>query len=725
VPALTTLPLLNRELSRLDYNRRVLAKADDPSVPLLERLRFLSYCSRNLDEFFMVRVGATRDLIDAGVTEASADGLTPMLQLSAMRARARELLDDMYRVLANRLSPELRKQGVVIEEVAALTKAEQQELRRYFETQIAPVLTPLAIDPGHPFPFVANLSLNLAVTVESERSGQNVVLIKLPPLLSRFVALPDGRRFVPIGSLLIANLSHFFPHASVRNAVLFRVIRNSELTFDDDEIEDLRVTVETELRRRERRQVVCLELDGHADEGLRQLLVAGTRARSEDVYPVEGMLKLRDLREICDRVNDPALRYPEFNPRLPHRLASSADIFSIIRAGDLLLHRPYESFSAVIELLHAAASDPDVVAIKQTLYQTDENSPVVDKLALAALNGKQVTVVIELQVRFEEKRNIALAARLTDAGAQVVFGLLGLQTHAKLTVIVRSEGEALRHYVHVSTGNYSTATAREYTDLDLLTANDVFGREASQLINVLTGFSAASLDEVIDRGAERPRWNLLVVAPFDYHRWLIGKIDREAAHAMAGRPARIAAKLNSIVDPAIIQALYSASNSGVQIDLVVRSMCCLLPGVPGVSENIRVTSIVDRFLEHERLILFQNGGEAEVFLSSGDWMQRNFFRRVEVTLPLLDEATRSSAQKMLEVSLRDSASSWQLQSDGTWQRKDGKTPFSSQERFIELARSESVRLGNYDETIKHATKIRRKAKAGSRSPSPSRRRRSP
>jgi polyphosphate kinase len=713
VPPVASVPLLNRELSRLDYNRRVLAKADDPSVPLLERLRFLAWCSRNLDEFFMVRVGSTRDLIDAGVTEASADGMTPSLQLAEMRGRARELLDEMHRLLDSRLLPQLRDRGVTIPDFASLETSEKEVLSRYFESQVAPVLTPLAIDPGHPFPFVANLSLNLAVTVESERAGQSVVLIKVPPLIPRFVALPDGKRFVPIGSLLVAHLDHFFPHATVRSAVLFRVIRNSELTFDDDEIEDLRVTVETELRRRERRQVVCLEVDERADDALRQLLIAGTRARAEDIYPVAGLLKPSDLREICDRVADPALRYPEFNPRLPHRLASSADMFSIIRSGDVLLHRPYESFSAVIELLAAAAADPDVVAIKQTLYQTDENSPVVDKLALAAMNGKQVTVVIELQARFEEKRNIALAARLTDAGAQVVYGLLGLQTHAKLTVVLRTEGEGLRHYVHASTGNYSTEAARAYTDLDLLTANDAFGREASRLINVLTGYSAASLESVIN-GEDRPRWELFVVSPFDYHRWLIARIQREAAHAAAGKPAQIIAKLNSLVDPSVIHALYDASSKGVQIDLVVRSICCLVPGVRGMSDNIRVTSIVDRFLEHERIVRFQNAGRPEVFLSSGDWMQRNFLRRVEVTFPLLDAGTRAAAEAILEISLRDTASSWQLQSDGTWQRREAKTPFSSQERFIEQARVEAVRLGNYEETIRHSTRVRRKAKSKSK-----------
>ncbi|HYO79147.1 MAG TPA: polyphosphate kinase 1, partial [Thermoanaerobaculia bacterium] len=500
-----TIPLLNRELSRLDYNRRVLAKAEDSAVPLLERLRFLAFCSRNLDEFFMVRAGAARDLIDAGIAERTQDGMLPAEQLAAMRQQARELLADMYRCLNDELLPELRARRIIVESFRDLTVEEQEKLTRYFRDSIAPVLTPLAIDPGHPFPFVANLTLNIAVTVESGRGGEHVVLFKLPPLLPAFIHVSGGR-FVPIGSLVMAHLEHFFPALQLRGAILFRVIRNSQLSIDRDEVEDLRDSVEAELRRRERKQVVCLEIDERASEEMVQVLTDGTRARTEDVYRVPGFLKISDLVTICDDVDLPELRYAEFNPRLPQRLATTADIFSIVRAGDVLLHRPYDSFTAVVELLHAAATDPGVVAIKQTLYQTDEDSPVIDKLVLGAQNGKQVTVVIELQARFEEKRNIALAQRLHDAGAQVVYGLVGIQAHAKMCVVVRSEEGGLRHYVHLSTGNYNVDAARVYTDLDLLTANDEFGREASQLMNVLTGFSANSLAQVLERQGPRPQW---------------------------------------------------------------------------------------------------------------------------------------------------------------------------------------------------------------------------
>ena len=710
MPPARTIPLLNRELSRLDYNRRVLAKAEDAAVPLLERLRFLTFCSRNLDEFFMVRVGATRDLIDAGITERTPDGLMPAEQMSAMRQRTRELLADMYRCLGEQLLPELRSHGIIVESFRDLAADDQKRLTDEFRARIGPVLTPLAIDPAHPFPFVANLSLNIAVTVESGRGGEHVVLFKLPPLLPRFIPVGDGR-FVPVGSLVLAHLDDFFPSLVVRGAVLFRVIRNSELSIDRDEVEDLRDSVEAELRRRERKQVVCLEIDSRADEEMVRLLVEGTRTREEDVYRVPAFLKINDLADLCERVDAPALFYPPFNPRLPQRLATPADIFSIIRDRDVLLHRPYDSFTAVVELLHSAATDPAVVAIKQTLYQTDEDSPVIDKLVLAARNGKQVIVVIELQARFEERHNIALAARLQEAGAQVVYGLVGIQAHAKMCVVVRTEEGGLRHYVHLSTGNYNVDTASVYTDLDLLTASDEFGRDASQLMNVLTGFSTSSLTHVLDRHGARPEWKHFVVAPFDLHRVLVAKIERETKNAKEKKPARIAAKLNSLVDSVVIDALYRAADAGVRVDLVVRGICSLVP-----RENIRVTSIVDRYLEHSRIIRFENAGSPELFLASGDWMPRNFIRRVEVMFPLLDAEVREAAQQILEINLQDAASSWQLQPDGTWVPRRGG--LASQDRFIQIARAESVSLGPYDEAIEQAVKIRRKAKRKRVSKSP-------
>jgi polyphosphate kinase len=690
-----TRTLFNRELSRLDYNGRILEKARDASVPIVERLRYLTYCSHNLDEFFMVRVGATRDLLDAGISDRSPDGLLPAEQMAAMRQRTRDLLDAMYACLNDELIPELRKHDIVVESFRDLTPEEQAPLTKFFRESVAPVLTPLAIDPGHPFPFVANLALNIAVTVESTR-GEHVVLFKIPPLLSRFIRVAN-HRFVPMGSLIIAHLEHFFPALRVRGAVLFRAIRNSELSIDRDEVEDLRDSVEAELRRRERKQVVCLEIDRRADDDIVRLLTEGTRVRLEDVYRVPGFLKVNDLSVVADAVETEGLTYPDFNPRLPQRLASPADIFSIVRERDVLLHRPYDSFTAIIELLHASATDPAVVAIKQTVYQTDEESPVIDKLVLAAQNGKQVIVVIELQARFEEKRNLAMAARLQEAGAQVVYGLVGIQAHAKICVVVRSEDDALRHYVHLSTGNYNVDTARAYSDLDLLTADDEFGRDASQLINVLTGFSAASLS------SGKPQWKHFIVAPFNYQSALVAKIEREIRHAKEKRPASIKAKVNSLVDPVVIDALYRAAAAGVKIDLVVRAICCLVP-----RENIRVLSVVDRYLEHSRIVRFENGGDVEVYLSSGDWMPRNFTRRIEVMFPLRDRSVRERAEQILDVTFEDTASSWELQPDRTWTRRHGG--IASQQRFIDTARAEAVSLGDYDESIEQAPKIRKRAR---------------
>jgi polyphosphate kinase len=706
VPSSPKFPVLNREMSRVDYNRRVLAKTADATVPAMERLRFLAWCSRNLDEFLMVRAGAARDMIDARIAEPSTDGLQPMEQMEAIRSGARSLLDDLYHCFYEQLVPELRNHGIAVVGFAELTAAEQEQMRRSFLRDIAPVLTPLAIDPGHPFPFIANQSLNIAVRTESGR-GSAVAMIKLPRVLRRFLPLEDGRRFVPIDSIILANLSHFFPRLTISRAVIFRVIRNAELSIAD-EVEDLRDSIEAELRRRERKQVVCLEIEAGADDELVQILADGTKTGREDVYRVSGLLKISDLLEIYDRIAAPSLKYPEFNPRLPKRLASPADIFSIISAGDVLLHRPYESFTAVIELLHAAATDPQVVAIKQTLYQTDERSPIVDKLALAAANGKQVTVVIELQVRFEEKHNIAHAQRLQEAGAQVVYGIVGLQTHAKLCVVVRREENQLRRYVHLSTGNYNMDTARSYTDLDLLTSNPEFGAEASQLINVITGYGTTMLSEVFEKSEERPRWKSFIVGPFDFQRWLLDKIARETANAAAGKPARIVAKLNSLVDPQIVQALYAASSAGVHVDLIVRAMCTLVPGIPGTSENIRVISIVDRFLEHSRIIRFENGGTPEIYLSSGDWMQRNFQRRIELTFPLLSQPAQAKALQILDVALQDTASSWELRPDGLWWRRGGDRPVSSQERFIELTRNESLRLDAYSDMLTEPVKFRRR-----------------
>jgi polyphosphate kinase len=706
--------LFNREFSWIDFNRRVLAEAQDPSVPLLERIKFLSITSSNLDEFMMVRVGAIRDLIASAITERSPDGLTPKQQLKGIRSRVNALMTDMYRCLSEQLLPELRKAGIRLERFEDLGKKEQAALESYFSKDLAPILTPLAVDPGHPFPFLASKALNLAVVLESERGESHIALIKVPPLLKRFIPVPDASNsFIPIEWLVEQHAGQFFPGLRVTKVLPFRVLRNADIILQEDEVQDLLKSVESELRRRDRKEVVWIEIDGENDDFVVPLLSAATRTSKDDVFFADGPLKLSDLIDIYQQVSKRStLLDPPFNPRIPSQLASADDMFSIIRKGDVLLHRPYDSFSAVAEFVQAAADDPDVVAIKQTLYRTDAGSVIVEALSAAARRGKPVTAIVELQARFDEMKNIAWARRLEEEGVQVVYGLVGIKTHSKICLVVRREGADLRRYVHLSTGNYNSMTGRVYTDIDLFTADEAFGEDASQFMNLLTGYSIASVQEIFDRTVKGWSWQRLVVSPIDYHEWTVRMIEREIAHAKEGRPAEIIAKLNALVDPTVIEALYRASKAGVSIDLIVRGICCLVPGVEGLSDKIRVVSVIDRFLEHSRIMLFRNGGATEVYVSSGDWMPRNFFRRIELTFPILAEPLRARLEsQILATSMGDNVKAWKLQSDGSYKRRNpGDAPLRSQERFIEIARSEAVRIGPYEEILAKPGSARRKAK---------------
>ncbi len=694
--------LFNRELSWLEFNRRVLAEAEDKGVPLLERVKFLGITANNLDEFLMVRMGAIRSLIAGGVRERSPDGMTPKQQLKSIRDHVKTLLRDMYRV-HDALLPQLRKVGVRVDAAGTLTKKQQAVLAEEFGARIAPILTPLAFDPGHPLPFLASGALNLAVLLSSG-AETHTAFIKVPKLLPRFIAVPGTtHRFLPIEELIRQHASYFFPGLDVREVVAFRVIRNADALLREDEVEDLLESVETELRRRDRKEVVWMEVAADPHEEVLGLLMRELEVAREDIFFTPGLPKLSDLLEIYGTADKPSLRDEPFNPRMPSALATSDDIFSIIRDGDVLLHRPYDSYNAVAELVQSAADDPDVIAIKQTLYRTEPGSVVVEALARAAENGKQVTAVVEVQARFDEERNIAWARRLEEAGVQVVYGLVGIKTHAKVLLVIRREGDILRRYVHLSTGNYNARTARLYTDLDLFTCDPGFGEDAAQLMNLITGYSTATAQEAFEHDPARWRWKKLIVSPTGYHAWVLRMIERETRHARDGRPAQIIAKLNALVEPRVVEALQRAAATGVKIDLIVRAICCLVPG-----ENIRVISIVDRFLEHSRIVRFENGGEPETYLSSGDWMPRNFARRVEILFPLLDPLARERADRILEISLADGASSWQLNADGTWTRRSGGV--SSQQRFIEITRAEAVALGDYDESIEQAPKIRRKAR---------------
>jgi len=710
-PVEDRLPLFDRELSWLEFNRRVLGEAENPDVPLLERMKFLSICSNNQDEFFMIRVGEVRDLMAAKLPEAGTFRQQSE-KLDEIRKRSRHLLQQMYACLTDELLPKLKKEGIQLEKVNDLGKKERAAVEEYFMLNLEPILTPLAIDPGHPFPFIANLALNLALQLESDRGDLYDVVFKIPEQASRLVPLSEGR-YVLLEDLILSNILRFFPGLKLRKSAVFRVIRNSDISIKEEDVQDLLKSVESELRRRERREVVWLEVEAGSDEKLVKSLVKATGAFKDDVFFAPGPLKLSDLMQLyAEEANHSKLKDPPFNPRIPSQLASTEDIFSIIRRGDVLLHRPYDSFSAVVEFVQTAADDPDVKAIKQTLYRTDEGSPIVEALAKAAESGKQVTAVVELQARFDERKNITWARRLEEAGVQVVYGLVGIKTHCKVCLVVRREGPALRRYVHLSTGNYNASTARTYTDLDLFTCDAAFGADASQLMNLLTGYSVAGVHDLIERSDGSLRWRQFIVSPMDYQQWLLKMIERETKNAKDGKPARITAKMNALVEPAIIDALYKASSTGVKIDLLIRGICCLVPGLPKISENIQVVSVIDRFLEHSRVVRFENDGAPEFYISSGDWMPRNLIRRIEVTFPVRAEPLiRRIDQQILPVSLADNVKAWVLDSDGKYRRRKTEgTPVRSQETFIALARLEAVALAPYEEIIRRPGSFRRKAK---------------
>lgn len=707
-PRSQSLELFDRELSWIEFNRRVLGEAESEAVPLLERLKFLGIGSNNLDEFLMIRVGEIRDLITANLADAGRQ----REKLDAVRKRCHELLQATYACLGEQLIPALRKESISIERVESLNKKESAVVEEYFCRELEPILTPLAIDPGHPFPFIANLALNLGLVLESERGETYIVVLKLPETTPRFFAL-DGRRFVLLEDIVSSHAGRFFPGMRLRKAVPFRVVRNSDVDIKEDDVQDLLKAMEIELRRRERQEVVWLEIEAGAGEMLTNLLVTALQVDAGDLFIAPGPLKLVDLSQMYALVQDAKLKDAPFDPRIPPELATTEDIFSIVRRGDVLLHRPYDSFSPVIELVQAAAEDPDVIAIKQTLYRTDPGSPIVAALASAAYRGKQVIAVVELQARFDERKNITWAKHLEEAGVQVVYGLIGIKTHCKLCLVVRRERDKLRRYLHLSTGNYNAVTGRLYTDLDLFTCDPDFTSDAAQLLNLLTGFSVSGVQELIEAKSDKLRWKQLVVAPMNYLRWTIGMIDRETQNAKDGKPSGIIAKMNALVEPTVIDALYRASRAGVRIDLLIRGICCLVPGVAGLSENIRVLSVVDRFLEHARVFRFINNDKPEVYISSGDWMPRNFVRRIEVTWPIHDAIlAQRIEEQILPMCLADNVKSWRLESDGRYRRRNpGDGPaLRSQEMFINIARAEAVRLGPYEEMIRSPGSYRRKAK---------------
>ncbi len=661
------LPYLNRELSWLDFNARVLAEAMDPRVPLLERLKFLSIFSTNLDEFYMVRVAGLRRRVTMGAGAEPPDPLPPGEQLHAIEARVAELLTLRRSVLRDELLPALAARDVRVVGMNDLTTAEWSTVDRFFESQVFPVLTPLAVDPGHPFPYISNLSLSLAVEVRDPVTGaEHFARVKVPRSLPRWVPAGRAHHFVPLEEVIGANLGALFPGMEVQRWYTFRITRYSDLDLGQmEQPEDLLASVEQQVFQRRFGEVVRLEVQRGMPDGIRTLLLEELGASEQqevaplteaDVHTIDELLELGDFMTFAG-LDIPELRDPPFTPRVPDRLRDGRSIFDVIREHDVLVHHPYESFGASVEqFLEAAAVDPQVLAIKLTLYRTSGDTAIVRALTDAAQRGKQVAVLIELQARFDEQNNIAWARTLESYGIHVAYGLPGLKTHAKTALIVRRDGDGIRRYVHIGTGNYNSKTARLYTDMGLFTCNPSIGADLSDLFNSLTGVSRQKF------------YRKLLVAPANLRERTLELIAREAAHARAGHGGRIIAKMNALVDAGIIAALYAASQAGVEIDLIVRGICCLRPGLDGVSEHIRVRSLIGRFLEHSRILHVANAGQPEYYIGSADWMPRNLDRRVEVMVPIEDPALHSRMHRVLDACLRDNRQTWVLQADGRYER---------------------------------------------------------
>ncbi|MFO0851372.1 MAG: polyphosphate kinase 1 [Gemmataceae bacterium] len=701
---------LNRELSWLQFNRRVLEEAQDPSVPLLERVKFLAIFGSNLDEFFMVRVGGLQEKVHANITRGTGgDKMPPAEQLARISDTVRELVAAQYRCWTDDVLPALGGNGIVIRGLKELSAEDGRHLADLFRGQIFPVLTPLAIDPGHPFPHLLNKSLNLAVVLRRPGDADPLLaVVQVPGVLPRLVQLPGGRgmgsmdgepfrrdersgvllppdarplagdvAFVPLEAVIRQHLGDLFPGMEIAHSVCFRVTRDSEFELDED-VEDLLRAIEENIKQRRRGEAVRLEIEADAPADVEQFLVSALDLSPADVTRAPGMLDLTGLFQVYGLPGFADLRDPPAVPVPVKEFVQAASQWAAIRAKDILVHHPYESFKHVVDFIEAAADDDRVLAIKQTLYRTSSDSPVVKALQRAADRGKQVTAVIELKARLDEERNILWAKELEKAGVHVVFGFVGLKTHCKVALVVRrDEDGALRRYVHLGTGNYNPQTARIYTDLGFFTASPEFAEDVTLLFNHLTGY------------AELPQYRKLVVAPSRMLPFMIERIDREAANAEAGKPAKITAKVNGLLEPKVVQALYRASRAGVPVEIVCRGVCALRPGVPGLSENVRVISVVDRFLEHSRIFYFENAGDPDVFIGSADWMDRNLVRRVEVVFPVEQPDLKARViDEILALSLADNVKARELQPDGTYRRvrpADGQPAVRSQQRFLELA----------------------------------------
>jgi polyphosphate kinase len=671
---------INRELSFLEFNQRVLALAFDATLPLLERLKFLCICSGNLDEFFEIRVAGLKHLQELGKTQLTPDALSIPEQLDGIHTRAQHLCAEQYRCLNEVLLPQLSHAGVSLQGRSAWTAKTRRWLEKYFENEVEPVLSPLGLDPARPFPRIQNKSLNFIVHLAGKDGfgrDSELAIVQAPRSLPRVVPLPDEspgqpRGFVLLTSIVQAFVQRLFPGIEVRGCYQFRVTRNSDLFVDEEEIDDLRRALEGELVHRRYGAAVRLETSRDCPREMIDFLLQQFALTDVDLYRMPGPVNLNRLSALYDLVQRPDLKYPPFTPGLPRRLASTTDLYSVIRHKDLMLHHPFQSFTPVMDFVRQAAQDPQVLAIKQTLYRTGDESPVVDALVAAAQAGKDVTVIVELRARFDEEANIELSNRLQEAGAHVMYGVVGFKTHAKLTMIVRREPDGIRRYCHLGTGNYHPRTARSYTDYGLFTCDREIGQDVHEIFLQLTSLT------------QTPKLSRLLQSPFTLHGSVVERLEREADHARAGRPARVICKMNALVDPQAIEALYRASGAGVKIDLIVRGICALRPGLPGVSENITVRSVIGRFLEHSRVFYFENGGEPELFCASADWMERNFFRRVEVAFPVVRESQRERIVRDLHLYLTDNTQAWLLCPDGSYVRAEpgSAAPLCAQQQLL-------------------------------------------
>jgi len=669
---------LNRELSQLDFNFRVLAQAQDPSVPLLERLRFLCISCTNLDEFFEIRAATVRHALDFGLPPG-ADGLSPAVVLNRIHDRAAELVDAQYKCWNEVLRPAMNEAGVRVFGRGSWNARQTRWLRAYFRNEIMPVLSPLGLDPAHPFPKILNKSLNIVVVLKGKdafgRAG-HLAIVRAPRSLPRIIHLPQRvsggeNDFVLLSSVLSVFVDELFPGMEVKGSYQFRVTRNSELVVDEEEVENLALALRDELVGRGYRPAVRLEIAHDCPKPIVRTLLQNFDLTENAVYPIDGPVNLNRVIQVYDLVQRPELKYPAFTPRT---LRDSDTIFEKAAEDDILLHHPFDSFAAVLELIKQAALDPHVLAIKQTLYRTGKDSAIVDALVQAARNGKDVTVVVELRARFDEDANLGVADRLQEAGVQVVYGVVGYKTHAKMLLIVRREGKKLRRYVHLGTGNYHSGTARAYTDLGLITSDNDIGNDVHLLFQQLSGLAPLT------------KLKRLLQSPFTLHAGLLKKIEREAKLARAGKPGRIVAKINALNEPRIIRALYAASQAGVSVDLIVRGACALRPGVPGISDNIRVRSIVGRFLEHSRVYWFGNDGAPELYCASADWLERNLLHRVETCFPILDpDLARQVYQDALQNYLDDNVNAWELDANGEYRKlvpAEGQLPHSAQAMLL-------------------------------------------